>query len=241
METFIEYFEKFKKECSYETLFFNGLINEQKNKLERNRTFTISIITIIFYLILLYKTPKYIPIYTTIILIIYLLKFLCDTKRKRKYLKERGFPIPFEFYKWESTELEIMRLKKTYKTYQKINSTTISKLIEIANNQLNKDSTKSFIVFEKVSGYFGGIFFNFLLGFYMASIQVDLVKNLEYYLILFIKIFSISIFIVASYHFTKNGHLLDEKSNKRQLNDYIFVLENILLIKDSESKSKTKT
>lgn len=75
----------------------------------------------------------------------------------------------------------------------------------------------------------------------MASIQVDLVKNLKYYLIFFIEIFSISIFIVASYHFAKNGHLLDEKSNKRQLNDYIFVLENILLMKKSESKSKTKT
>lgn len=189
------------------------------------------IITIILYLILSYKTTKYIPIYTTIILIIYLLKFFCDTKQKRKYLKERGFQIPFEFYKWESTELEIMKLKKTYKSYQKINSTTISKLIEIANNQLKKDSTKSFIVFEKLSGYFGGILFNFLLGFYLASIQVDLVKNLNYYLIFFIEIFSISIFIVASYHFAKNEHLLDEKSNKRQLNDYIFVLENILLMK----------
>lgn len=94
-------------------------------------------------------------------------------------------------------------------------------------------------MFEKIAGYLGGNLFNFLLGFFIATIKTDLVKNFGYYLIFLIEIYLIQIFIVTSYYFAKSGHLIDEKSNKRQLQDYIFVLENILLIKDSESKSKT--
>lgn len=137
-----------------------------------------------------------------------------------------------EYYKWKSKELEVIRLKKSYETYEKINNTTISKLIEIANNQLINDFTDTFIVFEKVAGYFGANFFNFLLGFFMATIKVDLAKNFGEHLNLFFEIYLIQILIVLGYHFAKSGHLIDKKSKKTQLQDYIFVLENILLIKE---------
>lgn len=54
--------------------------------------------------------------------IVCLIYYLHDTKRKRNILTDKGLPIPLEYYKWKSKELEIMRLEKSYKAYEKINS-----------------------------------------------------------------------------------------------------------------------
>lgn len=32
MKTFVEYFENFKKECSYETLFFEDIFSDKEKK-----------------------------------------------------------------------------------------------------------------------------------------------------------------------------------------------------------------
>ncbi|HCQ12411.1 hypothetical protein, partial [Flavobacterium sp.] len=135
----------------------------------------------------------------------------------------------------KSKELEVLRLKKIHKEYDKIDSSIITKLIEIANNQLKNNFEDPFIAFEKTAGYFGATLSGFLIGFFADKFKDDLGKNFEFYLKFFIGLFLIQIFIVVSYHFIKRGYLFDEKSEKEYLQDYVFVMENILLIKESKN------
>jgi hypothetical protein len=68
----------------------------------------------------------------------------------------------------------------------------------------------------------------------MATIKDDLEKNFGFYLKFFIGLFLFQIFIVVSYHIIKRGHLLDKQTENEHLQEYVFVLENILLIKEFE-------
>jgi hypothetical protein len=235
MNTFIEHFEYFKKELSYEKLFLKGMTSEHRKNIERKTTLILIIFSVIITLLVInYWNDK---IYCIFLLPVSYLSYLYyDVRRSRKHLSKDGLPIPKEFYKWKSKELEVLRLKEVYKIYDKTDSPTISQLIEIGKNKLNNGFNDPFIVFEKVAGYFCSSFFSFLIGFFMATIKDDLVKNFEFYLKFFIGLFIFQIYIVGSYYFIKRGHLLDKQSEKEYLQDYIFVFQNILLMKEYEKQ-----
>lgn len=235
MKTFVEDFEYFKKELSYEKLFLEGMISEHRKTIERKTTLILIIFSVIITLLVInYWNDK---IYCIFLLPVSYLSYLCyDVRRYRKYLSKEGLPIPKVFYKWKSKELEVLRLNKILKEYDKTDSSIISKLIEIGKNKLNNGFNDPFIVFEKVAGYFCSSFFSFLIGFFMATIKDDIVKSFQFYLKFFIGLFFLQIYIVGSYYFIKRGHLLDKQSEKEYLQDYIFVLENILLMKEYEKQ-----
>lgn len=231
MKTFVKDFEYFKKELSYEKLFLEGMITERRKRNEKLAVLIlIAISVIVAFLVIYYWNYK--VYYLLLFSPIYFTYLWYDVDRSRKYLSKNRLPVPKEFYKWKSKELEIKRIKKIHKVYSKTNNSTISQLIEIGKNRLNYNFNDPFVIFEKVGGFFGSSFFNFLLGFFMATFQNDLGKNLLLYLRFFAGLYFIPIIIVVSYYSIKNAHLFDKRSEKEHLQDYIFVLENILLRKN---------
>lgn len=231
MKTFVEDFEHFKKELSYEKLFLEGMISESRKKNEVKAVKILIVFSVIITLLVIYFWKDK-ALYLSLFSIIYFIYLWYDANRSRKYLLKMGLPIPKEIYKWKSKELEIERIKNIYNVYDKIDSSAISQLIEIGKNRLNNGFNDPFIIFEKVVGFFGSSFFNFLLGFFMAILKDDLVKNFALSLKFFASLYLIPIMIVLSYYSIKNAHLFDKRSEKENLQDYIFVLENILLIKE---------
>ena len=237
MKPFVEDFEYFKKELSYEKLFLEGMISEHRKKKEDRIIIYFTLLVKIVFLIVLFNTQEYLLWFILIAVVVFMIYCLFNTNRKRKFLKnKKGISIPKMFYKWKSKELEVLRLKKIHKLYDKTDSSTISKLIEIGYNRINNNFKDPFIIFEKVVIYFGSSLFNFLVGFFMATIKDDLGKNFGFYLKFFIGLFLFQIFIVVSYHFIKRGHLFDKQSEKEYLQDYVFVMENILLMKEYEKQ-----
>lgn len=235
MKTFVEDFEYFKKESSYEKLFLEGMISKRRKWNEKLAVLIlIAISVIVAFLVTYYWNYK--GYYLLLFSPIYFAYLWYDVDRSRKYLSKKGLPVPKEIYKWKSKELEIKRIKKIHKVYTKTNNSTISQLIEIGKNRLNNNFNDPFVIFEKVGGFFGSSFFNFLLGFFMATFQNDLGKNLLLYLRFFAGLYFIPIIIIVSYYSIKNAHLFDKRSEKEHLQDYIFVLENILLMKEYEKK-----
>ena len=234
MKTFVEDFEYFKKELSYEKLFLEGMISEHRKTIERKAALILIVFSVIITLLVInYWNDK--AHFLFLFPVIYFTYLCYDANRSKKYLLKKGLPISKEFNKWKSKELEVLRLKKIHKLYDKTDSSTISKLIEIGYNRINNNFKDPFIIFEKVVVYFGSSLFNFLVGFFMATIKDDLGKNFGFYLKFFIGLFLFQIFIVVSYHFIKRGHLFDKQSEKEYLQEYVFVLENILLIKGSKN------
>ena len=231
MKTFVEDFEYFKKELSYEKLFLEGMISERRKRNEKLAVLILIVISsIIILLVISYWNDK--ACFIFLFPVIYFAYLCYDANRSKKYLSKNRLPVPKEFCKWKSKELEIKRIKKIHKVYSKTDNSTISQLIEIGKNRLNYNFNDPFVIFEKVVGFFGSSFFNFLLGFFMATFQNDLGKNLLLYLRFFAGLYFIPIMIVVSYYFIKNAHLFDKRSEKEHLQDYIFVLENILLRKN---------
>lgn len=233
MKTFVEDFEYFKKELSYEKLFLEGMISETRKKKEVKAVKILIGFSVIITLLVIYcwKDKAH---YLSLFSIIYFIYLWYDMDRSRNYLSKNRLPIPKEIYKWKSKELEIERIKNIYNVYDKTDSSAISQLIEIGKNRLNNGFNDPFIIFEKVVGFFGSSFFNFLLGFFMAILKDDLVKNFALSLKFFASLYLIPIIIVISYYSIKNAHLFDKRSEKENLQDYIFVLENILLMKESK-------
>lgn len=235
MKTFVEIFEYFKKELSYEKLFLEGMISESRKKNEVKAVKILIVFSVIITLLVInYWNDK--AHYLSLFSIIYFIYLWYDAYRSKKYLSKKGLPKSKEFYKWKSKELEIERIKEIHKVYNKIDDSTISQLIEIGKNRLNYNFNDPFVIFEKVGGFFGSSFFNFLLGFFMATFQNDLGKNLVLYLKFFAGLYFIPIIIVVSYYSIKNAHLFDKCSEKEYLQEYVFVLENILLMKEYEKQ-----
>lgn len=236
MKTFVEDFEYFKKELSYEKLFLEGMISEHRKKKEDRIIIYFTLLVKIVFLILLFNMQKYLLWFILIAVVVFMIYCLFNTNRKRKFLKnKKGISIPKMFNKWKSKELEVLRLKKIHKEYDKIDSSIITKLIEIATNKLKNNFEDPFIVFEKTAGYFGATLSGFLIGFFADKFKDDLGKNFEFFLKFFIGLFLFQIFIVVSYHFIKRGYLFDKQSEKDYLQDYVFVMENILLMKESKN------
>lgn len=235
MKTFVENYEYFKKELSYEKLFLEGMISERRKWNEKFAVLILIAISVIVAFLVTYYC-NYKGYYLLLFSPIYFTYLWYDEDRSRKYLSKNGLPVPKEIYKWKSKELEIKRIKKINKVFSKTNNSTISQLIEIGKSRLNYNFNDPFVIFEKVGGFFGSSFFNFLLGFFMATFQNDLGKNLVLYLRFFAGLYFIPIIIVVSYYSIKNAHLFDKQSEKEHLQEYVFVMENILLMKEYEKQ-----
>ena len=130
MKTFVEDFEYFKKELSYEKLFLEGMISEHRKKKEDRIIIYFTLLVKIVFLILLFNTQKYLLWFILIAVVVFMIYCLFNTNRKRKFLKnKKEISIPKMFYKWKSKELEVLRLKKIHKLYDKTDSSTISKCL----------------------------------------------------------------------------------------------------------------
>ena len=127
MKTFVEDFEYFKKELSYEKLFLEGMISEQCKKKEDERLIHFTLLVTIVFLTLLFSMSKYLIWFVLIAVVVSIIYYLFDTNRKRKFLKNmKEIRIPKQFYKWKSKELEAKRIKNINKIYDKKDSSTIS-------------------------------------------------------------------------------------------------------------------
>lgn len=118
MKTFVEDFEYFKKELSYEKLFLEGMISESRKKNEVKAVKILIVFSVIITLLFIYFWKDK-ALYLSLFSIIYFIYLWYDANSSRKYLLKMGLPISKEIYKWKSIELEIERIKNIYNLYNK--------------------------------------------------------------------------------------------------------------------------
>lgn len=134
MKTFDEYFIQFKKEYSFENLYFKDIFSKKSN-----RWLFSFVIFLIFsscagiFLLLYYYQYAYVAYSLTIIpsvsILVYI--YLITPYKIRQKLKSKNLPILLNIFRWKSDELINLRIVEIYKGYYQENETTINKLIDI--------------------------------------------------------------------------------------------------------------
>lgn len=235
MKTFNQDFNYYNKTYSLVNLY---LKNTYSDKNMKNLKY-IMILSLILFLIgdlmLIFKyyeqVGNIIMILSTLPIIIYI--FLIQTIRARKELKSQELPLPNLFYEWKSDELLDLKITKVFEDYKSVNSEIIQKRIDIANRLRNEPMKDPFVLFEKFFEYAGKQILTILIGLLIFALNKDFSNinfNTTIRLIIGLLMFSGLFIFIWKFMFKKP--FLDSQFRKNEkLNDYIFTLENILLMR----------
>lgn len=243
MKTFVEDFEYFKKKFTYENLFFNIDSRGEKIIKKIRKVLIYYVISIIVTIVLVILGLYLLAEYKWIILvsfpvlwgISFVFIYIYDSNLRRKFLKQNGFSVPNEFYEWKNKNLETERIKRIYNEYETVNIDVIKKYIEIAKNEFSIDINMKFNTFEKYAIFLGSILINFIISLLLYSYKCN--SNATEVIIAFSIIFLILIVILFVYHKLKRSILFNKIEEKEHYKDYIFVLENIIIIKTSKLRN----
>lgn len=144
-----------------------------------------------------------------------------------------------KYLKWKTPELGDLRLLHVFDRYKNNNIETLEKLVEIARHELSKEPRNIFSFFEKSFEYFGKNYIGLIIGIFIAeaSRENNLNKGFSvdnFHLIL--KIALILMFTLFSIGFMwefmiKKAYNQKYETKKEQLQEYIYIMENIILLK----------
>lgn len=238
MKTFTEYFEFFRKNYSLEKLYLKRM--NSSDTLKNNILFVVPLIFCIVGISLsaFNTSPIWGYILFTISVILYACVFFSFLRSTKKDLKDRGLPYSRSFYKWKTPELEIERIKYISEQYKDVNVGTIKKLIEITNQQITTVNKDIFADFEKIMDFFGKNYILLIVGVFIGmfnkSEYTDHNFNILIRFISFMFIISAIIALYWKYHL-KSFLTGSYEDRKEQYKDYVFVLENILLMREGSS------
>ncbi|WP_417363321.1 hypothetical protein [Galbibacter sp.] len=242
MKTFNEELKEFNKRYSYVNLYVPITYSEKDDKyyLWYGVFFFASIISggIIFNLSQ-YKLIGYsLMIFPALPVIIYV--FIIKTYRARKELKSQGLPCSKVFWEWKSDELEDIRIKKAFKKYSELDNPNIKKRIVIAKELISEPLNNPFKFFDKLLEFIGKQFLIVLIAVFLFLYKADSTsENLTSLLGIIITILLMAAIMAFVWeHIFKKAYFDSKQVKREQIKDYIFVLENILLMKESASKKK---
>ncbi|WP_299244119.1 hypothetical protein [uncultured Aquimarina sp.] len=243
-ETFFEDFNYFKKNLTSRVLFVKS-----EGKLGYSKQHDIfyylfaSFLVIGVGLALFELKPIFVITVIGISMVSFLVANLLDVLFIKRTLKAKGLPSAWEFYKWNCDELENDRVKRIIPKYYNHSDEIIEQLITIANNQ--KQS------YEKVPQYGMIKTFEFLAkNFYVVSIGLmifyyqqktftDVLAELYQYLLMFMVI---SFTLSGFWDLLVKKSIFENRTKKvKLLQDYIFVLSNILLVRKNKFETLVKS
>ncbi len=157
----------------------------------------------------------------------------------RKKLKKKGLPISVFFYKWKCEELDDVRILKICKKYKKVSSDVILKRIELSEKLIEKYSKIPNYGILKIMEFFGKQYFLITIAILLFILKEKFDKeHLNQFYKGFFLFISLGIIISISIKTIEKKLFFDNYDVKvKSLEDYVFVLKNILLIRASKSNS----
>ncbi|WP_298782381.1 hypothetical protein [uncultured Polaribacter sp.] len=242
MKTFNESFEEFNKEYSYEKLFLNNI-----QSFFLNREFKIVMIVVLLFITIgavtnqfsIYKWTGVVFVLISAVLYLYLV--LKQSFIARKELKAQGndMPIPFYFWNWKSEELNSIRIHKIYLKELKTKSSLIQMRIDIAKSLLNRTHKDPFVFFEKYIEYSGKSIIALIVLILVFELKNDYtsIKINETFKTILVLFIFIGAFIFFWRFLFKKAYFDDLENKNKKLKDYIYVMENILLLRHQQVKN----
>lgn len=237
MKTFNDEIKELNQKYSYEKLYLTKTYSDKSQKW----IFGFSIVSIVGFIIgdimmivnVCPKAGNIIMILSGIPIIIYV--FGVKTYQARKELKSKGLPLPNQFYKWKSTELESNRINKVYKKYSVEDDDSLNAKIKLAKEKANEPIKNPFVFFDKLFGFIGTQFVLVVIAIFLFLYKENsTTENLDVLLRYVIGFLLMSGAVAFVWEYLLKKPYLDTKlSEKEKLKDYAFVLENIVLMKNS--------
>lgn len=235
MKTFIEEFNNFKENYTLEKLYLKETYSAQNNKKDIFIIILLILVVISYFMIILdfYRvTGTSIFVLSIILMLLYVYK----TKiiKARKELLKNHLPVSTFFFAWRSEKLEILRIKYISTKYKGIETNTIQKTIDFAQEQLKYLDKDILSDFEKVTEFFGKNYLLLIIGLF-----IGLYNKLEYSNENFrsiIKIISYLLFLPYVFtlswkYYLKTNLIATHSLKKEKLRDYIFAMKNVLLMR----------
>ncbi|WP_336687360.1 hypothetical protein [Chryseobacterium bernardetii] len=147
------------------------------------------------------------------------------------------------FFKWKTPELEDMRLLHVFDRYKNYNIETLEKLVEIARHELSKEPRNIFSFFEKSFEYFGKNYIGLIIGIFIAEANRENSLNKgfsvdNFHLILKIALILMSTLFSLGFMWEfliKKAYNQKHETKKEQLQEYIYIIENIILLKQASN------
>ncbi len=168
--------------------------------------------------------------------VLYLLASYLDIVHLKKELKKKGLSAAPQFYKWRCKALENERIHTIYPDYDSFSENVIEKRITIAQElKSNMEKEPMYSVF-RILEFFGKNIFTIAAGLVLAYYQNQ--KISEPYLLLGTLIISACILAVLRTFLVKKSIRENTLQRAKNLEDYIFVLRNILLIRKIENQTQ---
>jgi hypothetical protein len=242
---FNDYFNEFRTEFSNEKLFYPETFSNRRTKF----TLAFMIATLVLFaignLLAILKIENGIGFY---VMIVSLIPFLCyifviQNIRLRRELKRKGFPRIKNWFKWTSEELRDEKTKIVYKKYKKTKLEILERNISIAQKLISTPINNPFVSFEKFMDYsiktIIGIFIGLLIFELNQDFTQEALNTVLKYVIGFILLYGILSFIWV--FMFKRMHFEKLRTRKDQLREYVYVLENVVLLRLQKKKSQSKS
>lgn len=178
---------------------------------------------------------------STVPFLIYI--FVIQNIRLRKELKRKGFPRIRNWFGWDSEELRDEKSKLAYKRYKEIESGILQQNISIAKSILSTPINNPFVSVEKFMDYFIKTIIGILIGILIVELNKDLtvdgfyvvIKYVTSFFLLYGALAFIWIFMFKKMHFEKL------RTKKDKLREYVYILENVILLRLQKKKGRSKS
>lgn len=238
MKTFNETFLEFNKEYSIENLYLKRSFSEKSNKTIKWLGWIALITCLIGMLFLKFNSLKIgisLLVLTIAPLLVYF--FIIQSYKARKELKSKKLPVPKTFpnniFSYKSERLNDYRIKHIFQNMKDVKTETIIQNIQIASLLRNEPIKNPFDFFEKKLGYIGKTFLVFIIGIIAFGLKANFnslnfkitVKLILAFLLIYLLFSFIWKFMFKSIYFN------DIESKNTKLKDYIYVMQNILLLR----------
>lgn len=217
------------------------------------------------FLLLYYYQYAYVAYSLTFIpsvsILVYI--YLITPYKIRQKLKSKNLPIPLNIFKWKSDELINLRIVEIYKGYYQENETTINKLIDISTELINEPIKNYYLKFENclkkivkwsciILPILIAVFIPIFVDLLRFLLDNDLLLNKEeikntlplikeyflYFSKLILLLFLYYLLFFLSYIMVRNDSLSRILDSKKELKEYVYILNNIHLLRLQEEKEK---
>ncbi|GEN73693.1 hypothetical protein [Chryseobacterium lathyri] len=231
MKTFEEEFNFFRRNCTFERLFLKNTFSVYRKEWFLTIPTILAVIGICLFHYEYITLGVMLVIPSLVILFTYL---FIKTNQAKKELKENNLPYSNLPYKWKVPEHDDIRIKEVGNIYVSVRSEEIQTRINMARDRIQIKSESLFLDFQSVLIFFGKnyitLFLGFLMGLYSKSDYSS--ENFRILMSAINLIFFLSFVVSLMWIFLLKKSFTDSVNNKnKQYLDYIFVMENVLLMR----------
>ena len=162
--------------------------------------------------------------------------------KSRRELKSNEYPVPRNFFKWDSRELKAIKIRTGFMEYQTVKTEVIQSFIQIANTSIIEPVQNPFKTFEKYMDY--GL--RIILGIIATLLINNLLSNFtmnEFNVTMKLIVANILLYgaIIFIWKFVFLKMFLDKPNNeKKQLKEFVYVMSNILSLRKQGKNKRNK-